>query len=88
MERDRNRDRDRRDDGKPKFKKRRKKPCLFCVGERALDYKDIPFVRKFISDRAKILPRRTTGCCALHQRMVAKTIMRARQMALVPYSIE
>ncbi|MBI5701091.1 30S ribosomal protein S18 [Candidatus Saganbacteria bacterium] len=73
--------------GKP-VKRRRKKPCIFCEGKPNLDYKDIPSVRKFLSDRAKILARRTTGCCALHQRMVAKTIKRARQISLIPYTLD
>lgn len=71
-----------------KFKKRKKKPCIFCENKRQLDYKDIPFVRKFISDRGKVLPRRTSGCCALHQRMVANAIFRARHIGLVPFSVE
>lgn len=76
-------------DYKPKpFKKRRKKVCIFCENKGTIDYKDIPFVRKFMSDRAKILSRRSTGCCALHQRVVLKAIKRARQIGLVPFSVE
>ena len=70
------------------FKKRKKKPCLFCVEQKKLDYKDVGLVRKFMTDRGKIAPRRITGCCALHQRMVAKAIKRARQIGLVPYVVE
>jgi small subunit ribosomal protein S18 len=72
--------------GKP-MKKRKKRVCIFCESKKTLDYKDVGFVRKFISDRAKILPRRSSGCCALHQRMVAAAIKRARQIGLVPYTI-
>lgn len=70
------------------IKKRRKKVCLFCESKKILDYKDIGFVKKFMSDRAKILPRRSSGCCALHQRMVAKAVKRAREIGLVPYTID
>lgn len=73
---------------KSKFKKRKKKVCTFCVEKNKLDYKDVGFVRRFISDRAKILPRRMSGCCALHQRMVAMAIKRARQIGLIPYSLD
>ena len=72
----------------PKLKRRKKKVCIFCADKITIDYKDIPFVRKFISDRGKILPRRNTGCCALHQRMVCAVIKRARQIGLVPYTVE
>ena len=76
---------------KPKpqqFKKRKRRPCVFCVDKRGLDYKDIGFLRRFITDRGKIAPRRISGCCALHQRMVAKTIKCSRQLGLVPYAVE
>lgn len=73
---------------KPKLKRKKKRACLFCADKKTLDYKDIPFVRKFMSDRGKILPRRNTGCCALHQRMVAKVVKRSREIGLVPYTIE
>lgn len=70
------------------FRKRRKKPCIFCIEKSTLDYKDIGFIRRFITDRGKIAPRRMTGCCALHQREVAQVIKRVRQMGLVPYVVE
>jgi len=81
----RDRDRD-RDNDKP-MRKRKRKVCIFCESKKTLDYKDIGFVRKFISDRAKILPRRSSGCCALHQRMVAMAIKRARQIGMIPYTV-
>ena len=81
-----------REPRKPKqpqqFKKRKRRPCVFCIDQKGLDYKDIGFVRKFMTDRGKIAPRRMSGCCALHQRMVATAIKRARQIGLVPYVID
>ncbi|MCL2023063.1 MAG: 30S ribosomal protein S18 [Oscillospiraceae bacterium] len=75
-------------DNDRKFKKRRK-VCAFCVDDvDYIDYKDIPRLRKFISDRAKILPRRVTGTCAAHQRQLTTAIKRARQVALLPYTAE
>jgi small subunit ribosomal protein S18 len=76
---------------KPKqqqFKKKKRRPCIFCIEKKELDYKDVGFVRRFMTDRGKIGPRRNTGCCALHQRMVAVAIKRARQLGLVPFSVE
>jgi small subunit ribosomal protein S18 len=65
---------------------RRKKVCVFCTESVAvIDYKDVPRLRKFISERAKILPRRVTGTCAKHQRELTTAIKRARQMALLPF---
>lgn len=64
----------------------RKKVCQLCLdkGEK-LDYKDVQKLKKFISDRGKILPRRVTGACAKDQRMITRAIKRARQVALLPY---
>ena len=60
--------------------------CQFCVDKVAyIDYKDAVKLRKFISERSKILPRRTTGTCAMHQRELTEAIKRARQIALLPY---
>ena len=65
---------------------RRKKVCIFCQDKvTEIDYKDVAKLRKFISERAKILPRRVSGNCALHQRQLTVAIKRARQMALLPY---
>ena len=65
---------------------KRKKVCLFCAEKaESIDYKDIAKLRKFISERAKILPRRVSGTCAQHQRALTTAIKRARQMALLPY---
>jgi small subunit ribosomal protein S18 len=64
----------------------RKKVCKLCVRKlKTVDYKDVDMLRKFITDRGKILPRRITGTCAKHQRVVSKAIMRARMIALLPF---
>ena len=66
-------------------RKGRKKVCSFCVDKvECIDYKDVNKLHKFISDRAKILPRRVTGTCAAHQRELTTAIKRARQVALLP----
>jgi len=65
---------------------KRKKVCQFCVDKvQDIDYKDVVKLRKCISERSKILPRRTTGVCAKHQRRLMVAIKRARQIALLPY---
>ena len=67
-------------------RKGRKKVCHFCVDRvEVIDYKDVARLRKFVSERAKILPRRVTGTCAKHQRELTTAIKRARQVALLPY---
>ena len=69
----------------PKMRKRRK-VCQFCVDKATyIDYKDTAKLRKFISERGKILPRRISGACAKHQRDLNTAIKRARQVALLPY---
>jgi small subunit ribosomal protein S18 len=66
--------------------RRRKKVCIFCVDKvDFIDYKDSAKLRKFISERRKILPRRISGTCAKHQRDLNTAIKRARQVALLPY---
>ena len=65
---------------------RRKKVCAFCADKiEHIDYKDIGRLKKCISERAKILPRRVTGTCAMHQRQLTVAIKRARHVALLPY---
>ena len=65
---------------------KRRKVCQFCVDKSEfIDYKDTVKLRKFLSERAKILPRRTTGTCAYHQRQLTEAVKRARQVALLPY---
>ena len=66
--------------------RRRKKVCMFCADKVAfIDYKDSAKLRKFISESGKILPRRISGTCALHQRELNTAIKRARNMALLPF---
>lgn len=66
--------------------RKRKKVCNFCVDKvEHIDYKDTAKLRRFTSERGKILPRRTTGTCAKHQRQLTLAIKRARHIALLPY---
>ena len=66
---------------------RRRKICIFCADKvEFIDYKDTAKLRKFISERSKILPRRVTGTCARHQRELTIAIKRARHLALLPFS--
>lgn len=67
------------------FYRKKKKVCQMCAGK-DVDYKNVDVIRKYVSqDRMKILPRRVTGCCALHQRHVAGEVKKARFMALLPF---
>ncbi len=64
----------------------RKKVCTFCVDKvEEIDYKDVAKLRKYITESGKIVPRRMSGVCAKHQRILAEAIKRAREMALLPY---
>ena len=70
----------------PQKNRKRRKVCQFCVDKAEyIDYKDTVKLRKYLSERSKILPRRTTGTCAMHQRELTEAIKRARQIALLPY---
>lgn len=70
-------------------RKPRKKVCQFCADPNAvIDYKDVAKLRKFMSERGKILPRRVTATCAYHQRALTVAIKRARQLGLLPYSAD
>ena len=74
------------EDYNPKFRKQRKKVCALCNDKNfVLDYKNPEQLRKFINDKGKILPRRTTGACAKHQRHIAEQVKYARFMALIPF---
>ena len=65
---------------------KRRKVCSFCMDKAtSIDYKDVQKLRRYISERSKILPRRMTGTCAAHQRQLTEAIKRARYMALLPY---
>ncbi len=67
-------------------KKPRKKVCMFCADRiERIDYKDLAKLRKCMTERAKILPRRVTGTCAFHQRELTVAVKKARQIALLPY---
>ena len=69
--------------------RRRRKVCQFCVDKVAsIDFKDAAKLRKYTSDRGKILPRRMTGTCAMHQRQLTLAIKRARHVALLPYTAD
>lgn len=68
---------------------KRRKVCFFTVNKiKKIDYKDVDLLKKFISERGKILPRRVTGTSAKYQRMLTVAIKRARQVALLPYTAE
>ena len=74
---------------KPRPRKGRRKVCQFCVDKvEHIDYKDAAKLRKFITERGKIMPRRMSGNCAKHQRQLSEAIKRARAIALMPYSVE
>jgi small subunit ribosomal protein S18 len=66
----------------------KKKVCKFCIQKLKIDYKDADALRRFITERGKILPRRITGTCAKHQRALAAAIKRARIIALLPFVAE
>jgi len=66
----------------------RKKVCRFCSQKAKIDYKEPDSLRRFITERGKILPRRITGTCAKHQRKLALEIKRARALALLPYVVD
>lgn len=77
---------DERDAGKGKVKQYfRKKVCRFCANKIKIDYKDADNLRRFTTERGKILPRRITGTCAKHQREVSSAIKRARNICLLPF---
>ena len=71
--------------GGPRRKYYRKKVCKICTGRVKIDYKESDTLKRFTTERGKILPRRITGTCAKHQRLIAKEIKRARTLALLPF---
>jgi len=74
---------------KPRKMMPKKKVCYFCVEKiKYIDYKDTARLKRFITEKGKILPRRMSGVCAAHQRVLATAIKRARYMALLPYVAE
>ncbi len=75
--------------GKKKFFYRRKRVCKFCVEKlEYIDFKDVKMLQQFIPERGKILPRRISGTCALHQRKLQNAIKRARTVALLPFATD
>ncbi|MDQ7820619.1 MAG: 30S ribosomal protein S18 [Armatimonadota bacterium] len=77
--------------GKKEWRGRRpkRKNCTFCAEKaEAIDYKDVTRLRRFVTERGKVLPRRVSGNCARHQRALALAIKRARELALLPYTSE
>ena len=88
---EKNKDADDKNDAKGglRMKRARKKVCSFCMDKvKEIDYKDIAKIKKFTSERGKILPRRISGCCAKHQRQLTLAIKRARHIAFLPYTAE
>jgi small subunit ribosomal protein S18 len=72
-----------------KGRRRKKKVCAFCMDKtQYIDYKDINVLKKYITERGKILPRRISGNCAKHQRMLTLAIKRSRNIALLPFTME
>ena len=70
----------------PRMMRKRKKVCAFCAEKLDdIDYKDVARLKKFLSERSKILPRRITGNCAKHQRFLTTAVKRSRHIALIPY---
>ena len=70
-------------------RKPKKKVCSFCVDKiESIDYKDVPKLRRYTTERGKILPRRISGNCAKHQRQLTIAIKRARNIALLPFTAE
>ena len=70
--------------------RRRKKVCTFCADKTnaGIDYKDVNKLKRYVSERGKILPRRITGNCAKHQRALTVAVKRARHVALMPYTLD
>jgi small subunit ribosomal protein S18 len=82
-------DRDRRGGGGRGGRFRRRKVCRFCLDQVDLiDYKDVKLLQSYVPERSKIMPRRISGACAPHQRMLAEAIKRARNIALLPYAAD
>ena len=72
-----------------RMRRSKRKVCAFCVEKaESIDYKDVSKIRKYVTGRGKILPRRISGTCAKHQRQVTESIKRARNIALLPFTTE
>ncbi|MBW8383397.1 MAG: 30S ribosomal protein S18 [Youngiibacter sp.] len=73
----------------PRVRRAKRKVCSFCVDKvDSIDYKDVAKLRKYVTERGKILPRRISGTCAKHQRALTESIKRARNIALLPFTTE
>lgn len=73
----------------PRKGRRKKKVCGFCMDKvQHIDYKDVNILKKYITERGKILPRRISGNCAKHQRMLTLAIKRSRNIALLPFTMD
>lgn len=84
-----NRNKNNDDDSMPRQRKMKKKVCMFCADKAlVIDYKEADKLKKFVSEKGKILPRRVTGLCAKHQREVTLAVKRARHIGLLPYTAE
>lgn len=84
-------DRDKGDSSmKRRVTRRRKKVCAFCVDKTksGIDYKDVNKLKRYVSERGKILPRRINGNCAKHQRALTVAVKRARHISLMPYTLD
>ena len=79
-----------RDGARRRPMRRRKTVCAFCADKEhdVIDYKDVNKLKRYVSERGKILPRRITGNCAKHQRALTVAVKRARHVALLPYSVD
>ena len=75
---------------KKRMPRRKKKDCAFCADKTGagVDYKDVNKLKRYVSERGKILPRRITGNCSKHQRAITVAVKRARHLALMPYTVE
>lgn len=76
---------------RPRMRRKRRKVCYFCVNKiqaNEIDYKDLNWLRKYMSDRGKIVPRRVSGSCAKHQRALTVAIKKARAIGLLPFVVD
>ena len=84
-----NRNNNNDDDSMPRQRRIKKKVCALCADKNlVIDYKDSDKLKKYVSEKGKILPRRVTGLCAKHQREMTLAVKRARHIALLPYTAE
>ena len=82
------RDREKEDKEARPQRKRRKKVCVFCADKNLPNYRNLDQMRRFVSERGKILTKRSSGCCSKHQRAIACEIKKARHLGLLPFTVE